>query len=351
MNRLLNIKGSLVIKLIVFFLLLFTFLFKFAETSQAASITVRDNVIGRVIFDITTNNQNEYLGSVVGIFDNSSCNGQPVWGAVELHNISTEPPWTAEARWGPPHPDLLFYVQLVRLGNGNTVLDQFSTCLAVRSAGTEPPNPLDRFSCDDIMLSPSDNLTSDREIEFTIIGFRGPAGNYSVDVYPTDDNNPNNTTLDLSLPAGNHVRGIINPQNTGSFKARLINDADPPTRGQPPCESEEFTIAGQDSVGESGHNPCRMTGYGQVCDTAVGVISTNITEFARTFLSIAIGIAGGIALILMVFGAVRVLTSSGNQQTLSAGRDTIIAAVAGLLFLIFSVIILRSIGLLVGIGF
>ena len=66
--------------------------------------------------------------------------------------------------------------------------------------------------------------------------------------------------------------------------------------------------------------------------------------FAQRVLNIAIGLAGGIALILMVIGSIRVLTSSGDQQRLAGGRDMIVAAIAGLLFLIFSVLVLRFIG-------
>lgn len=97
----------------------------------------------------------------------------------------------------------------------------------------------------------------------------------------------------------------------------------------------------------TGHNPCR----GGICKTALGDIPTDITSFAGRVLAIAIGIAGGIALILLVFGSIRVLTSSGDQQRLAGGRDTIVAAIAGLLFLIFSVLILRALGLAIGISF
>jgi len=89
----------------------------------------------------------------------------------------------------------------------------------------------------------------------------------------------------------------------------------------------------------SGKNPC-----GTECETALGNIPTDIGGFAGKILSIAIGLAGGIALILMVIGSIRVLTSSGDQQRLAGGRDMIIAAIAGLLFLIFSVLILKFIG-------
>lgn len=93
----------------------------------------------------------------------------------------------------------------------------------------------------------------------------------------------------------------------------------------------------------SGQNPCGPEG--KECPTALGKIPTNPKAFAEKVLQIAIGLAGGIAFILMVIGSIRVLTSSGDQQKLSAGRDMIVAAVAGLLFIIFSVLILQFIGI------
>lgn len=96
-------------------------------------------------------------------------------------------------------------------------------------------------------------------------------------------------------------------------------------------------------TGKFGENPCdpRPGGY---CPTAIGNIPINPAAFANRILQIGLGIAGGIALILMVIGSVRVLTSSGDQQKLNGGRDMIIAAVSGLLFLIFSVLILKFVG-------
>lgn len=95
--------------------------------------------------------------------------------------------------------------------------------------------------------------------------------------------------------------------------------------------------------GGSGQNPCGVGPTGS-CETALGSIPTSISGFSGKILSIATGLAGGIALIIMVVGAIKVLTSSGDQQKTAGGRDMIVAAVAGLLFLIFSALILRFIG-------
>lgn len=105
----------------------------------------------------------------------------------------------------------------------------------------------------------------------------------------------------------------------------------------------------------SGENPCKQNkdeGETSIsCTTALGRIPTNPTEFTGIILSIAIGIAGGIALILMVLGAITILTSSGDQNRLNSGRDRIVAAIAGLLFLIFSILILRFLGIVLKLPF
>ena len=89
----------------------------------------------------------------------------------------------------------------------------------------------------------------------------------------------------------------------------------------------------------SGKNPC--VGF---CPTAIGNIPFDAVPLAQKIVQLGLGLAGGIALIIMVIGSVRVLTSSGDQQKLNGGRDMIIAAVSGLLFMIFAVMILRFIG-------
>lgn len=110
-----------------------------------------------------------------------------------------------------------------------------------------------------------------------------------------------------------------------------------------PTSSAVLTVTSSVSQGE---NPCQPgPDDTPICPTAFGDIPANPIKFAEKFLSIAIGIGGGIAFILMVFGAIRVLTSSGDQQKLSGGRDMIVAAIAGILFIIFSVMILRFVGI------
>jgi len=79
-------------------------------------------------------------------------------------------------------------------------------------------------------------------------------------------------------------------------------------------------------------------------NTALGCVKTGPGGFVTDILGLAIGIAGGIAFILMVVGAIRMLVSGGDPEALAAGRDMLTSAIAGLLFMIFSVVILRIIG-------
>ena len=82
---------------------------------------------------------------------------------------------------------------------------------------------------------------------------------------------------------------------------------------------------------------------GQVC-TALGCIPTAPTNFAGWILARAIGLGGGIAFLLMIFGAIKILTSAGNPEGIKAGGETISSALMGLIFLIFSLFLLKLIG-------
>jgi len=63
-----------------------------------------------------------------------------------------------------------------------------------------------------------------------------------------------------------------------------------------------------------------------------------------TILTVSISIAAVVAFILAGFGAVRIVTSAGNPSGINAGREMIISAISGLLFIVFAVTILEIIG-------
>ncbi len=80
-------------------------------------------------------------------------------------------------------------------------------------------------------------------------------------------------------------------------------------------------------------------------DTAIGCIPYGDTnKFIAFILKWAIGVGGGIAFILILVGGFQIITSSGNPERLKAGRELLTSALAGLILLVFSVFILRIIG-------
>lgn len=78
--------------------------------------------------------------------------------------------------------------------------------------------------------------------------------------------------------------------------------------------------------------------------TAIGCIHTNPVEFVKDFLKFIVAISGGLAFLLMLLGAFQMLTSAGNPDSLNAGRERLISAVIGLLFVIFAVLLMQIIG-------
>jgi len=79
--------------------------------------------------------------------------------------------------------------------------------------------------------------------------------------------------------------------------------------------------------------------------TALGCIHTAPTYFIVDFMKIALGIAGGIALLLMIYGAFLISISAGDPKKAEEGREYITGTIAGLLFIIFSSFLLKLIGI------
>jgi len=78
--------------------------------------------------------------------------------------------------------------------------------------------------------------------------------------------------------------------------------------------------------------------------TAVGCVPIDATEMVLSLIRFLISIAGGIALLLILYGSFSISTSAGNPQKVDEGKQIITAAISGLLFIILSVLILHTIG-------
>jgi hypothetical protein len=85
---------------------------------------------------------------------------------------------------------------------------------------------------------------------------------------------------------------------------------------------------------------------GNGINTAIGCVPIDSgTAFVEWFLPRLLGVLGGVAFLLMIYGAFIMITSSGDPDRVKAGRETMTSAVAGLIFAIFSLFILRLVGI------
>lgn len=81
------------------------------------------------------------------------------------------------------------------------------------------------------------------------------------------------------------------------------------------------------------------------CDTGLGItISSSPKDFVRALFGIILSISGGIALLLIIFSGYRLIASRGNPEKITDAKDRLTSAVIGLLFIIFSLVILQIIG-------
>lgn len=78
--------------------------------------------------------------------------------------------------------------------------------------------------------------------------------------------------------------------------------------------------------------------------TAIGCIDTSPTGFAQKLLTLSIGIAGGIAFLMIILGALQVQTAAGNPEKMNQGREIIEGAIIGLLIIVLAIFILKIVG-------
>lgn len=78
--------------------------------------------------------------------------------------------------------------------------------------------------------------------------------------------------------------------------------------------------------------------------TALGNIPTEPDILVKWILCNAIYIGSGLAFLLSLWGGVTIILGAGNPEKINEGKEIIGSAVSGLLFIIFSVFLLRLIG-------
>jgi hypothetical protein len=111
------------------------------------------------------------------------------------------------------------------------------------------------------------------------------------------------------------------------------------------CNNGLSCVKGKCETGASGKQVTCNTGSGVGIDTAIGCIPFgDQNQLIGFFLRWGIGIGGGIAFLLILMAGFQIMTSRGDPKRLQAGQEMMTSAIAGLLLLIFSLVILRIIG-------
>lgn len=163
-------------------------------------------------------------------------------------------------------------------------------------------------------------------------------GAFTPDVNQRADCSSSTCTLSLKLsniittpgivivvkdPAGNIKQATLSIDTSKPFPTAAPTVAPPP----PPCV--EWTPS---------KDKCLAV------DTAIGKINTDPVSFVKSIFGIILSLSGGVALLLIIFSGYKLMFSQGNPEKAQEAKETLTAAIVGLLFIIFSLVILQVIG-------
>jgi hypothetical protein len=80
-------------------------------------------------------------------------------------------------------------------------------------------------------------------------------------------------------------------------------------------------------------------------DSAIGCIPTGyLPDFLSFFLKWALGISGGVIILLIISTGYSLLTSAGNPEKLQAVKENVVSIISGVVLILFSLVLLQTIG-------
>lgn len=98
--------------------------------------------------------------------------------------------------------------------------------------------------------------------------------------------------------------------------------------------------------------PQQAYAQGVICNnkgvsTAIGCLNvlSSPEDFLGQLLGWGVGVGSGIAFVLIVYAGFMIMSSAGNPERLKAGQELLTSAISGLILLIFSIFVLRFIGI------
>jgi hypothetical protein len=80
---------------------------------------------------------------------------------------------------------------------------------------------------------------------------------------------------------------------------------------------------------------------GKSINTALGCMKVDPSGFTGQLLGFLASIAGAISLIIMLIATIQIMTGGDNAESVKKGKELFTGAITGLLFIIFSVTLLK----------
>src|SRR3989344_91266 len=251
----------------------------------------------------------------------------------------------------------------------------FLTLLLPQSAAYAQPQIRCNFSIDPTTIDLGDEYVASLQCT-------GPAVNYYLQVLDSSGDVVQPLTIYINAPGRRENVLVPSPSSTGNYTVIVLSDPDDPDSqvGQailtaeesdappsafrcnstivdqafvcpPQCSQKGFApgMAGGSLVCKPGSSPvlCRLNPNAldedpEGVSTAIGCIPiTNINLTTQFFLRWALGVGGGIALFLIAISGIRIMTTRGDPKRLQDARDTLSAAIAGLVLIVLSVFLVR----------
>lgn len=138
-------------------------------------------------------------------------------------------------------------------------------------------------------------------------------------------------------------RPIINCYESGpNGRTVAAEKADLQKQNVLPLQAGAGGAAGGPATSGKGE-PC-TDGTANGIKTAIGCVPTEPRELVEGLLKFATYASGGIALLLMIFGALGLITAEGNPEAIKHAQEQFYSAIIGLLIIIFSVLLMQVIG-------
>ena len=136
------------------------------------------------------------------------------------------------------------------------------------------------------------------------------------------------------------LTGIPSTEDVNDINCKCINVITP----QPQYLSALSSFCQQQSKYQD-RVSCMACSNGGGVWSGIGCVKTNVREFIQdTLFRLGIGLAGGLALLCIIYSAFMMQTSQGNPEKLKKAQEMLTSCIMGLMLIIFSVLILRLIG-------